>query len=36
MSFTLYPNQFKMREDGEYTGLAAIKGDAGPSDYVLV
>ena len=29
MSFTIYPNQFKMRENGQYVGLNAIKGDAG-------
>lgn len=29
MSFTLYPNQFKMRENGQYAGLGAIKGDTG-------
>lgn len=29
MSFTLYPNQFKMRENGNYAGLSAIKGDTG-------
>lgn len=31
MSFTIYPNQFKMRESGQYVGLSAIKGDTGPT-----
>lgn len=29
MSITIYPNQFKMRENSQYIGLNAIKGDAG-------
>ena len=29
MSFTIYPNQFKMRDNGQYVGLNAIKGDTG-------